>query len=180
MYGAPFPEMVYLKRGDEWIELGRPINAPDIMITSADLAALIRETKPATLARKADVIAVGSVTSTSDSSVAHGDASIRVEKVRIRAEQVLKGAVGNNEIEFLVSRGFPTPAWWTKTPYELHIGQRWFVFLAQHDDGFFYPLAGHNGLLLVHGQELIYDRSVTYPYSRLSLTRTVSAALGQR
>ena len=177
MYGAPLPEMVYLKRGDDWIELGRPQNAPDITITSTGLAELVWETEPAVLARKADLIAIGSISSMSDSAVAYGDASIPVKKVRLRGEQVLKGTVENNGIEFVVARGFPTPAWWTKTPYEFHIGQSWFVFLAHHDDGFLYPLAGHNGLLVVHGQELIYD-GAPYAYSRLSLTRTVEAALG--
>lgn len=179
MYGSVYPQHAYVKRGDEWVQLEDALNAPEISISATDLKVLIAGTQPAHLAADADLVAVGRLESVSDSSIAFGDSPLRVQKVLLVPDTVFKGE-STSPIEFCIARGAPFPRWNTKTPYQFEVGETWFVFLKRHEEGFYYPAAGVNGLLLVHGQELLFDRKVHYPYSRLSLTRLVKASLDER
>ena len=167
MYAAVFGDQGYVKLGHEWVKLGQAVGGPEITIASDELEALIIATQPLEVARKADLIAIGRVAAASDSAIPGGDTPFRVEKIVIETEKVLKG-IADHEVEFLVSRKFPGTGWSTRTPTKFQPGETWIVFLAHNDEGFYYPIAGLNGLLLVHGQDLIYDRAVKYPYSLLS------------
>jgi hypothetical protein len=175
MYHIP-RDGVLVARGDRWIKLGGPVGLPEISISNLDLIALIHSTRVEEITHRADIVAIGWVMDVTRGSVGTGENTIDVWKVNLSVDNVLKGELARHSVEFCAQRGgFPTAEWLAPVPY-FQIGETWFVFLARHDDGFWYPVDGVNGVLQVHGQELLYDGKADYPYSLLSLKRAVDGA----
>ena len=74
--------------------------------------------------------------------------------------------------------GGDRPPWYTVTPRTFGVDETWIAFLRRDGD-IYYPLGGVNGLLLIEGQKVIFDRSVQCPYSRSVLIQEVSEAVSE-
>lgn len=160
----------FVRHGQRWLRKGGPVGLPEVSITNAELTELIRQTSPSALANAADLVLVGRIDAISDSKEESDAYPHGTRRVDLTPETVFKGDRVVGTVSFVTQR-------WSSN--EFKVGETWFAFLAFNGDGSYSPVDRTNGLLLVHGQELIYDRKVIYPYPRVSLTRTVTAAIAE-
>jgi hypothetical protein len=182
MFTVPSDRLTFRRDGDRWVGMRNPVAiAPgtQVSMTTQELNALMHETETSTLASKADLIVIGRVASVLDSTIAAPEQQqYRVRKVVLEVERVLKGAPRMRSAWFLVSRAGDCPPWHTVTPGMFGVDETWMAFLRRDGD-IYYPLGGVNGLLLIEGQKVIFDRSVQCPYSRTALIREVSKAVSE-
>jgi len=158
----------YVRTIDGWLSLDARETLSDEAVASAIKSVSIQE-----LTQRSDIVAIGRVEELVDSAWTSSSGSrIQARIVHLRVQQVLKGNYRSVRISFLtIVSGLDTPAWRTPIPVQIAVGETWFVFL--NDEGRFYrPVDGLNGLLLVDGDEVLYDRLVR---CRLSKSRLVSA-----
>lgn len=96
-----------------------------------------------------------------------------------RLKRKLKGAAEGRYAWFLVARLRSSPSWKTVTPTQFLVDEEWVAFLKRDGD-IYYPLGGVNGLLLLRGQEVIYDRKVKHRYNKSYLVREVLRSVDDR
>lgn len=138
-------------------------------ISRAEVDQLLQTVQPDMIATRADVALIGRVVSCEKTRVElTSGRSASAWSVALDVQRKLKGRITDEKISFiLLISGDYIPEWRGEDPKEFLPGETWLVFLAERD-GFLVPVSGKNGLLLVDGNKLTYDRSVPYA---LSLSR---------
>jgi hypothetical protein len=144
------------------------------VITDIALATLLESAKPESITREADLVMIGRVVGSEKAQVDFESGQrTKVWKVNLDLERTLKGKAPGGRVSFVIIRGDYTPPWRGKTLSTFNPGERWLIFLAERD-GLLVPVLGNNGVLLIDGENLIYDRAVRYPLSRSRVESVVS------
>jgi hypothetical protein len=128
-------------------------------LTLAQIRERVAEASPRTLARQADIVAVGTILAVEDSTTIPP----LIVKVAMDVESVMKGR-SVERLTFYVSRG---RSFFDKNVFTQDIpavGQRWCVFLRRQGH-LLLPFAGSNGLLRIEGSRMIVDGVASHELS---------------
>ncbi len=159
---------VFVQSGAAWRRLYR-----EGTLSQLRLDELLQSVRPDNIATEAEIALVGRVLSAEKSRVElESGGSAKVWTITLQVQESLKGDIPTKEISFIIPRGDYVPEWRGDDPGKFVAGEPWLVFLVKKD-GFLVPMFGKNGLLLVDGDNLLYDRTVRYP---LSLSKFESIA----
>lgn len=143
------------------------------VLPQTELNRIIDSAQPNAVLKQATVVVSGRITSREEAQVEFASGrSSKVWRVTLEVEGVLKGEATSPHVSFVVIRDEYTPPWRGQAPSKLLPGETWIAFLAEYE-GFLAPVLGKNGLLMVDGERLVYDRTVSYPLSRSALERMV-------
>ncbi len=144
-------------------------------VSRARIDQLLQSIRPDIVAAQADVALIGGVLSCERRRVEfRSGRHAEVWSVTLGVQRKLKGNVPEGKVSFiLLISGDYVPEWRGEDPKKFVTGESWLVFLSERD-GFLVPVSGKNGLLLIDGDQLTYDRAVRYP---LSLSRFQSIAM---
>lgn len=183
MFAAPFGRLVFRQEGNNWIQLrdgnSAPSNGQRIYITAQEVQTLVNETRVSTLAKKADIVVVGHVSTVIDTVLnASNGLPFKAERIVLKLDQVLKGNVAQRQVSFFVARGLERPSWYSLAPSSLQEGETWMAFLSL-DAQITYLLGGVNGLLLIEGTKVFYDRVIELPTSSAQLVKEVKVVTGE-
>lgn len=135
-------------------------------LTTDEVHARIERGSLRSVTGRSDLIVTGTIIAQQDSVYALDDGRPgRMRRYSLEVGEVLKGQVADGNVEFVVPRPAECMPAWTRYTPKADVGQRWLVFLQAGEWGL-YPFAGRNSMLLIDGDELIYNSIVPYPRTR--------------
>jgi len=153
---------VFFSSGADWVRM-----APQETVSDIELRARIEEVQTAAVAHRADIVAIGTITSLEDSTIT-GDPKYgrNLQKVTLEPVEVIEGKARQR-------LSFYTNNWVVKIP-RLKVGQRWMVFL-ETTNGIPYVAAGANGMFAVADDDrLLYDGIAPSSLSKTEVLRLIS------
>ncbi len=163
---------------DSWLEL--PESGQGVTMSDRSLRARIATAEIPSVAGAADIVALGSLTSTWKATYTEAlGREGTMQHYRLLVTQAFKGADVASTVEFVIPAASirHMPPWARYTPYEINVGEEWLVFLRRDDEGWLCPFAGPNSLLKVVGNDIVYDSSVPYPRSMDEARDAIQAAV---
>jgi hypothetical protein len=164
------------KTGDTWIR-----QADRKVITRDAIDRIVEQTSPTSLTKAADLVVVGPI---QDIVITEETDSIgrpaQFTKWDLRVEQLLKGDIKGDHVEFvMMTGGLNVPDWRTSIPRHVNRGQTYIVFLKKADVGYI-PFGGVNGFLRLKGDSVVLDDSVVYDADKRSFVRRIKEGVSMQ
>ncbi len=150
-----------------WIKRPSPwgmATEPDTLSTT-EVRARLERGSLRYVTRESEVILTGTIISERDSAYAYNGQNGRTKYYLLQVDAVLKGRVKARYVTVAIPQlreYVPVPI--RPTP-PVRRGEEWLLFLKREDWGA-YPFAGRNSMLLIDGDDLLYNSEVRCPRTR--------------
>jgi len=166
----------FVRSADGWARI-LPLTRREsgIVYSLSDIRARLSSVDTATLSAIADIVMIGKVTNIEHAMLTADDGTkVDANLHTIEAVRPIKGVTKSADFTVVtVTRGAAAPPWRTFVPFEVEVGETWYMFLKEFEYGY-YPVKGARGLLELRKGELIYDRRVSLPIGIEELNAIVS------
>ncbi len=162
-YYVKSPYGKYVRRDGRWVCEETERGTRDF--SDEDIRAKIESMEITNVAREAELIVTGNVTSVEKQEIEEPDGAATLVTLGMKISRVRKGEYSGDTISVvMITAGLHLPEWRKHVPSQYAIGQEWLACLRRGPRGW-YPFAGTNGFFRVENGSLIYDERVPYWYT---------------